>query len=81
MPNNDYKTMNTAFAAYLRIEGFELLGVEPNNHGSPAVFFFEDDPKIKQCERLWQVGKVEGNLSDFYESYRMCLRMVKVGKL
>jgi len=79
--DGNYLTQNTALAAYLRIEGFTLLDVEPTSYSKPAVFIFEQDPKIAQCERLWQLGQAEGNLSDFFESYRLCIRMVKVGKL
>ena len=76
-----YFTRNTALAAYLRIEGFRLLDVTPSNYNNPAVFCFKRDSKIASCEHLWQLGKAEGNLSMFWESYRLCLRMVKVGKL
>lgn len=74
-----YSTKNTALAAYLRIEGFTLLDV--TNESNPAVFIFESDSKLYDCEKRWQLGKAEGNLSDFFESYRLCLRMVRVGKL
>lgn len=77
----EYSTRNTALAAYLRIEGFRLLDVMPSDYNNPAVFLFENDSKIAECEHLWQLGKAEGNLSMFWESYRLCLRMVKVGKL
>lgn len=79
--DGNYLTQNTALAAYLRVEGFTLLDVEPTEWRKPAVFIFEQDSKIAQCERLWQLGRAEGNLSDFFESYRLCIRMVKVGKL
>ncbi len=79
--NGEFRTRNTALAAYLRIEGFKLLDVDPSENNTPAVFYFEQDLKIPVCERLWQLGKAEGNLVDFWESYRLCLRMVKVGKL
>ena len=79
--NCNYKTINTALAACLRTQGFQLLDVEISNSHSPAVFIFEKDKLIYQTEYLWQTGKAEGNLCDFFESYRLCLRMVKVGKL
>jgi len=79
--NGTFDTRNTALAAYLRIEGFRLLDVMPSGDNNPAVFYFKVDPQITKCERLWQLGKAEGNLSMFWESYRLCLRMVKVGKL
>ena len=79
--NGCYTTRNTALAAYLRIEGFVLLDVEPTKDNIPAAFIFQDTPKIVECERLWQLSKAEGNLCDFWESYRLCLKMVRVGKL
>lgn len=79
--DGNFETRNTALAAYLRIEGFTLLDVEPTSWQTPAVFYFQQNAKIAECERLWQLGQAIGNLSDFWESYRLCLRMVKVGKL
>jgi len=79
--DGEYSTSNTALAAYLRIEGFRLLDVMPSNGNSPAVFYFENSPHVVEHERLWQLGRAEGNLCLFWESYRLCLRMVRVGKL
>jgi len=79
--DGNFITRNTALAAYLRIEGYNLLDVESSIANTPAVFYFEADPKIHELERLWQLGKAQGNLNAFWESYRLCLRMVKVGKL
>jgi len=79
--NSNYNTINTALAAFLRTRGFQLLDVMPNDGRAPAVFVFDADPEIKKYEHLWQIAKAEGNLCDFFESYRLCLRMVKVGKL
>ena len=76
-----FNTRNTALAAFLRIEGFTLLDVTPSDYNTPAVFHFKTNSKIVGCEHLWQLGKAEGNLCNFWESYRLCLRMVKVGKL
>lgn len=83
MQNRDgeYRTINTALAAYLRIEGFRLLDVTPSEYNNPAVFYFKNSSNIDECERLWQLGKAEGNLCDFWESYRLCIKMVRVGKL
>jgi hypothetical protein len=78
--NGDYRTKNTAFAAYLRTEGFKLLDVEINNY-TPAVFIFENDKQISSLERSWNMGETTGNLCSFFESYRLCLRMVRIGKL
>ena len=76
-----YPTKNTALAAYLRTEGFTLLEVAPATKDSPAVFYFEQSKEIVKYEKLWQLAKATGNLFMFWESYRLCLRMVRVGKL
>ena len=78
--DGEFPTRNSALAAYLRIEGFTLLDVMPTDQGRPAVFYFEDTPKIYECGKLWELGKAIGNLSDYYESYKLCLKMVRVGK-
>jgi hypothetical protein len=80
MSNGYYLTKNAALAAYLRTEGFTLLDVDIEQY--PAVFVFEDGSgKAQEYEHRWQLGKAIGNLCDFYESYRLCIRMVRVGKL
>lgn len=79
--NNEFSTRNTALAAYLRTEGFILLDVIPTEDGNPAVFIFESQPKILEYEHIWYLGEAKGNLCDFWENYRLCLKMVKVGKL
>lgn len=79
--NGHFTTRNTALAAYLRTKGFTLLDVEVGDHYTPAVFVFEKHYKLVEFEKNWQLGKATGNLTDFFESYRLCLRMVRVGKL
>jgi hypothetical protein len=79
--NGNFTTRNTALAAYLRITGFTLLDVEPTMFDAPASFYFESNPRIEEYAHLWQMRKAIGNLNDYWESYRLCLRMVKVGKL
>jgi hypothetical protein len=74
--NGEYSTKNTALAAYLRLEGFNLLDVSTSKDDAPAVFYFETDPHLKECERKWDLGKAEGNLCDYWTSYRRCLRMI-----
>lgn len=70
---DDYRTPNTALAAYLFSEGFTLLEVtaEPHPHnGYDAVFVFEDDPKIVECVHKWEILQAVGNLNIFYINYR-----------
>ena len=76
-----YYTRNTALAAYLRTKGYELLKVERSQNGSPAIFVFKSSDDIYEEELSWQLRKPEGNLNQFFDSYRFCLRLVKRGKL
>lgn len=77
--DNRYHTKNTALSAYLYMEGFPLLDV--NIIDFPTVFIFEDSKQLQECVHLFQVAKAEGNLVLFFEAYRKCLKMTKVGKL
>jgi len=74
-----YSTKNTSLAAYLYMEGFSLLDVL--NEGFPTIFVFESNSSLPDCVRNFQIGKAEGNLVLYFEAYRKCLRMTKVGKL
>jgi len=74
-----YKTKSTTLAAYLYMEGFQLLDVDIS--GFPSVFIFENGKQVQEHVRKFQVAQAEGNLVLFYEAYRKCLRMTRVGKL
>jgi len=67
-------TQNTALAAYLITEGFELLEalVEQN----PVSFIFEDCNSLRGCVRCWQAGKAEGNLCIFFDNYRTLIKKI-----
>ena len=77
--DGNFSTKNTSLAAYLLIEGFTLLDVF--NEKFPTVFVFESNGLLPDCVRNFQIGKAEGNLVLYFEAYRKCLRMTKVGKL
>lgn len=77
--NNNFSTKNTSLAAYLYMEGFTLLDVL--NEQFPTIFVFETNDLLPDCVRNFQIGKAEGNLVLYFEAYRKCLRMTKVGKL
>ena len=81
-----FPTKNTSLAAYLYMEGFELLDVQINNsnehsYQTIATFIFESNSLLLDCAKKFQMSKAEGNLALYYEAYRKCLRMTKVGKL
>lgn len=77
--DGQFSTKNTSLAAYLYMEGFTLLDVL--NEQFPTIFVFETNSLLPECVRKFQVAKAEGNLVLYFEAYRKCLRMTKVGKL
>jgi len=77
--DGEYRTKSASLAAYLYMQGFQLLDVDTS--GFPAVFIFEDGKQVQEHVHKFQVAQAEGNLVLFYEAYRKCLRMTKVGKL
>jgi len=83
--DGQFSTKNTSLAAYLYMEGFTLLDVlfetNENSYNTVAVFVFESNSLLPECVRNFQIAKAEGNLVLYFEAYRKCLRMTKVGKL
>lgn len=83
--DGQYSTKNTSLAAYLLIEGFNLLDVHietiENNYRTVATFIFENNNSLLEHVHKFQIAKAEGNLVLYFEAYRKCLRMTKVGKL
>ena len=86
--NGQFSTKNTSLAAYLYMEGFELLDVQISgsnyndyNARTVATFIFESNNLLPECVKKFQIAKAEGNLVLYFEAYRKCLRMTKVGKL
>ena len=80
-----FSTKNTSLAAYLYMEGFELLDVQIGNgeysYKTIATFIFNSNGSITDYIKKFQIAKAEGNLVLYFEAYRKCLRMTKVGKL
>ena len=75
---NEFITTDTALAAYLHSEGFELLDVD--SFKFPSVFHFENEnPQINEFARKFQVGKAEGNIATFFRSYKLMLARIKNG--
>jgi len=78
--DKQFPTKNTALAAYLYMEGFCLLDVVIDSF--PTIFIFENNSEqLLEHVHKFQIAKAEGNLVLFFEAYRKCLRMTKVGKL
>jgi len=76
--SNVYSTTDTALAAWLYSQGFELTDVDSSNF--PSVFYFENsNPKLQQTVHDFQCGKAEGNVIVFFRAYKKLLSMIKVG--
>ena len=46
----------------------------------PTKFFFKNDsPEFAKCIHLWECAKAEGNLFQFYRSYKAMISKVKDG--
>lgn len=74
-----YSTKDTALAAYLHTEGFELIDVDSSSF--PSIFHFKDDnPKIREYVHAFQSGKAEGNIAMFFRAYKIMLSELKDSK-
>ena len=73
---SEYITTDIALAAYLHSEGFDLVFVDES--AFPAKFFFKNNsPKFSNCIALWERAKAEGNLFQFYRSYKTMIAKIK----
>lgn len=75
--DNYYTTTDTAEAAWLYSQGYELLDVIVRNFrktGEPSVFvFLNNSPDIKRTAFLFQCGKAEGDILTFFRAYKRML--------
>jgi coenzyme F420-reducing hydrogenase beta subunit len=81
-----FSTKETALAAYLLTEGFNLIDVEVDNDNygrnrKPSVFLFENSSELQVEAKSFRTFKAVVNAANFFESYRRCLRMTKIGKM
>lgn len=84
--DNIFRTKHTDLAAYLITQGFALIDVDidEDNYGryrKPSVFLFDDTLDIRKEIRAYQTMKANVNAAQFFEAYRRCLRMTKIGKM
>ena len=78
---NTYSTNDTALAAWLISQGFELLGLDSTRSNSVA-FLFEDSSKaFAEAIKKFQLGTAEGNVMAFFRAYRRLLLKIKEGNL
>lgn len=78
--NNRFATPDTALAAWLYSQGFELLDVES---GTPSSFFIfsSENPHLADYVRDFECGRAVGSVLTFYLAYKKMLTKVKVGQL
>jgi len=78
--NNDcYLTTDTALAAWLYTQGFELVDIKTESF--PSVFYFENsNSKLTESVRIFQRGEAEGNILTFFRAYRRLVGMIKTRK-
>ena len=79
--NNEktFPTPNSALAAWLWSQGFEPIQFIITQH--PGLTVFENSDALKQCRRLWEVGKAEGNCNTFYSRYRTILERLAASRV
>ena len=82
MNNNNNENDSTvvitdiSLAAYLHLEGFVIVDV--NISSFPTKFVFQDNSgKLSKSIYLWKCGKAEGNLFQYYRSYKEMIARVK----
>ena len=60
------------------MEGFELTFVDESRF--PTKFLFKNDSmELAKCVNLWERAKAEGNLFQFYRSYKTMIAKIKDG--
>jgi hypothetical protein len=81
MVNNEhFRTSDTALAAYIQLEGFQIIDVDPS--GQRSVFVFspqETDPKILELNKLFYSGKAKVEPSNYLRNYKVLTRHARDG--
>jgi len=73
---DNFKTSETALAAYLIAEGFGFPDIEYN--GSRAYFIFsKENPQIEKVIGDWETARAETNAVLFFNAYQNLLRRIK----
>ena len=78
-PNDIYPTNDTALAAWLVSQGFELLDLDFSKPSSVAFLFKNDTKALKEAVRIFQRLEAVGNVNAFYRAYRQMLLKIREG--
>jgi len=65
-----FSTPNTALAAYLISEGFELTDKDTSNPSHIVFIFHNSSVKLSELVHAFNIGKATGNITTFYHVYR-----------
>ena len=74
--NSIFSTPNTALAAYLLSEGYELLDTNTDNP-QELIFTFQDSIHLKELVRNYNIGTAQGNINAFYYNYRKLVSLAQ----
>lgn len=75
--NGIFTTPETALAAYLQSEGYELLEIDNSNPRKCKFSFSNNDQRLAQLVFEFGCGKATGNIIKFYDCYRKLVDDVK----
>ena len=74
--DNNFRTSDTALAAYLVSEGFGTPDIEFD--GSRASFSFtKNNPKIDKFIGNFDTARAKGNIVLFFNAYQVLLRRIR----
>ena len=73
---DNFRTSDTALAAYLISEGYGVPDIDYN--GSRAYFIFsKENPQIEKAIGDWDTARAETNAVLFFNAYQSLLRRIK----
>jgi len=73
----NYSTNDTALAAYLVSQGYELLELDFNNNSHVTFIFSPEPATISDCVRSFEAGLAEGNIMAFFRNYKRLLSRIR----
>jgi hypothetical protein len=78
--NTHFRTSDTALAAYIQIEGFQIIDIDPSGQRTVFVFNTQDsDPKILELKRLFDIAKARVEPSIYLRTYKVLTRQARDG--
>jgi len=72
-----FSTPNTALAAYLISEGFELTDKDTSNPSHIVFIFHNSSVKLSELVHAFNIGKATGNIATFYHIYRELIDLTR----